>query len=144
MTQKQINNMTNLYQALELALSNPSWNKHYQLKEPTVEKLIRDTIPDLPGFSGTVRTADQSELSMLLSKKLQEECDEAIAEILLTEPGKSTDALIAELADVLEVVRGIAYNHNICLTQIQTIAEEKRAARGGFERGIVLVKPSDK
>lgn len=104
------------------------------------EKLIRDTIPDLPGFSGTTRKASAKELPMLLCRKLQEECDEAIAELLL----EDLEALTQELADIFEVILAMAYHNGIEMSDVYSIAETKRSQRGGFQSGLVLTKPSDK
>lgn len=104
------------------------------------EKLIRDGIPDLPGFNGEVRTATAEQMPMLLSRKLQEECDEVIAEALLDD----LQALTEELADVYEVLLGIAHHYGIDFQQVTQAAEAKRSERGGFQNGTVLVNPLDK
>jgi predicted house-cleaning noncanonical NTP pyrophosphatase (MazG superfamily) len=98
------------------------------------EKLIRDSIVTSADFSGKFRIAEQFEMPQLLLDKLREEMHEVAIEVNKND----TAALTEELADVLEVVRAIADYHDICLTQIQTVAEEKRKARGGFNLGVVL------
>lgn len=67
-------------------------------------KLVRDKVPDLIRASGRtphVRTLGRGEYRSALRDKLSEEVDELIA-------AQSTDAIIEEAADVLEVLTAIA------------------------------------
>lgn len=104
------------------------------------EKLIRDNIVTSDNFAGKFRIAENNEITSLLINKLNEEVAEAIKEM----QHQSKEALIEELADVLEVVRAIAENNNICLAELQNATQQKRDKRGGFEQRIVLTEPSNK
>lgn len=106
------------------------------------EKLIRDEIPNLPDFSGSTRIASEKEMPMLLAKKLQEECDEAIAELLLIDPGMPNQDLTEELADIFEVILAMAFHTGIDMTKVYDIANDKRTQRGGFQNGVILVQSS--
>ncbi len=46
--------------------------------------------------------------------------------------------IIAELADVLEVVDGLCKAYSISLSEIKQIKEEKYKPRGGFEQGLYI------
>ncbi len=46
--------------------------------------------------------------------------------------------IIAELADVLEVVDGLCKAYSISLSEIKQIKEEKYKTRGGFEQGLYI------
>lgn len=104
------------------------------------EKLIRDNIVTGANFAGKFRIANDTELPSLLINKLNEEVAEAIHEM----QHQSRDALVEELADVLEVVRAIAGHYDICLSELQNVTQQKRDKRGGFEQRIVLTEPSNK
>lgn len=98
------------------------------------EKLVRDRIPQIieadTGAPAQVRVADNAELRQLLLAKLAEETAE-----FRVDPG------VAELADLLEVVRGLADAHGIALADLEAEADRKRAARGGFQAGYVWRAP---
>ena len=95
-------------------------------------KLVRDNIPDIIEAGGkecTVEIVDGEELVKLLNEKLQEEIDEYIA---------SND--IEELADIMEVIYGILHNRGITIEELETIRLKKKEERGGFSKGIKLLK----
>ncbi len=95
-------------------------------------KLIRDNIPDIIEAGGkkcTVKTVEGDELVKLLNEKLQEEVDEYIA---------SND--IEELADIMEVVHSILHNRGVTVEELETIRLKKKEERGGFSKGIKLLK----
>ncbi|HZJ57124.1 MAG TPA: nucleoside triphosphate pyrophosphohydrolase [Clostridia bacterium] len=95
-------------------------------------KLIRDNIPDIIEASGkrcTVETVEGEELVKLLNEKLQEEVDEYIA---------SND--IEELADIVEVIRGILHNRGVTVEELEGIRFKKKEERGGFSGGIKLLE----
>ena len=55
---------------------------------------------------------------------------------------ENPEELIAELADVLEVIDGILQQQNINMQEVLKRKEKKREKVGGFERGIYLKKTS--
>ena len=98
-------------------------------------KLVRDRIPDIIGVDGgafRIRIAGTEELLALLSEKLLEEVHEVIA---------ATDerAAIEELADVLEVIHAYASCLGVGMPEIDKVRQAKRAVRGGFGEGVVLI-----
>lgn len=97
------------------------------------EKLIRDLIPELAASNGdylTVRTARPGELPGLLRAKLAEEATEAIT--------ADDDALLDELADVIEAVRALGAHHGYSPADIETARAAKATTRGAFVQRLVL------
>lgn len=98
----------------------------------TYNKLVRDGIPAIIEASGkrcTVETVEGKELIKLLNQKLQEEVDEYIA---------SND--VEELADIMEVIYSILHNKGIAIEELESIRLGKKEERGGFSKGIKLLK----
>jgi len=99
------------------------------------EKLVRGLIPRRHQ-GGTYRVAKDHERMDLLRAKLLEEVGEFLAEPV--RPGH-------EAADVLEVMLSILTEGNrqqtraLTLQHLVQVTEDKRAERGGFDVGIVLV-----
>ncbi len=107
----------------------------------TFGKLVRDLVPvkiRRHGELADVYQPDRAELAALVKAKLVEE---ALEHFWSTEPGDA----IEELADVLELVRTAARVHGVDLSAVEKEASKKRAERGGFEHGVVLVetRPAD-
>ncbi len=98
-------------------------------------KLVRDKIPTMIGRNNenvqSYKAKPESLLS-LLKDKLVEEANEF-------KWARNDEENIEELADVLEVIRGVCKLYNLTLENLERIADEKREKRGGFEDGIVLV-----
>lgn len=95
-------------------------------------KLVRDKIPKIIAADGKkfeTRIASKQEHAELLEKKLQEEVNEFIA-----------DKNLEELADVMEVLFGLAKNLGYSEEDLIKKREAKREDRGGFDEGIVLEK----
>jgi predicted house-cleaning noncanonical NTP pyrophosphatase (MazG superfamily) len=93
-------------------------------------KLVRDKIPQIIETSGSkceIRIADKDEHYNLLEAKLKEEVEEFLE-----------DKNIEELADVMEVLFGLADNLGYSEEDLVRKLEEKREERGGFKDGIVL------
>jgi predicted house-cleaning noncanonical NTP pyrophosphatase (MazG superfamily) len=98
-------------------------------------KLVRDKIPEIIEASGKkfeTRVASKEEHTELLEKKLQEEVNEFIE-----------DKNLDELADIMEVVFGLARNLGYSEEDLNRKRDEKKEERGGFEEGIVLEKVLD-
>ena len=99
-------------------------------------KLVRDKIPQIieeDGRKCDVRTADRKEHYELLEAKLKEEVKEFLE-----------DKNLEELADVMEVLYGLADNLGYSEEELNRKRIEKREKRGGFKEGIVLLKSYEK
>lgn len=95
-------------------------------------KLVRDKIPEIIEVDGRkceIRIADKKEHYVLLEAKLEEEVKEFLE-------AKNLE----ELADVMEVLFGLADRLGYSEEDLITKREEKREERGGFSEGIVLEK----
>lgn len=95
-------------------------------------KLVRDDIPKVIEESNNkseIEVVKGEELSKLLNEKLQEEVNEYL---------ESND--IEELADILEVIHGILHNKGITIEELESIRSNKKEERGGFLKGIKLLK----
>jgi predicted house-cleaning noncanonical NTP pyrophosphatase (MazG superfamily) len=95
-------------------------------------KLVRDKIPEIiikSGKSCIVQRASAEEKSELLKAKLREDVKEFLEE-----------ENIEELADIMEVLFGLANNLGYSEKDLIKKREEKREERGGFIEGVVLEK----
>lgn len=93
-----------------------------------VGKLVRDRIPELIRESGRtphVVTLSTSAYRSALLDKLHEEAAELSA-------AQTTESVLEEAADVLEVIAAIAVEHGATLDTIGEAARTKREKRGGF------------
>ena len=93
-------------------------------------KLVRDKIPAVIEASGKkfdIRKANKEEHYKLLETKLKEEVNEFLE-----------DKNLEELADVMEVLFGLAENMGYSEEDLVKKRIEKREERGGFREGIVL------
>ena len=93
-------------------------------------KLVRDLIPEIIKASGKEATFDivNDEVAFeYLVKKLDEEVTEF-----------KTDQNLEELADVLEVLFGLAKKLGYSEQDLLNKRQEKKEARGGFEKNIIL------
>lgn len=93
--------------------------------------MVRDLIPEVIAASGKeCRTSrvEGEEIINGLQAKLLEEFQEFI------DSGRDLE----ELADILEVVDGLAFHLGSSFEEIMEIKRKKREKRGGFEKGIWL------
>lgn len=100
-----------------------------------MEKLIRDKIPDIVSSKGetlNIRTAVGDEFRNFLLDKILEEAAEVRS-------AQNEEELAEELADLLTVIKGIGDHLNI-EDKIFEAAKKKYEERGGFEKGIILIK----
>lgn len=98
-------------------------------------KLVRDLIPQIiknDGKKADIHTASNKEYSVLLEAKLKEEVEEYLE-------AKNLE----ELADVMEVLVGLANNLGFTEEELFNKRLIKREKRGGFEKKIVLEKIYD-
>ncbi|HEY6021268.1 MAG TPA: nucleoside triphosphate pyrophosphohydrolase [Candidatus Paceibacterota bacterium] len=95
-------------------------------------KLVRDKIPEIIKKSGEVpiiRKAEGLELRAALIDKLHEEVEEF-------RQASGKDAILEELADILEVVYALGYSYSGELELIE-VSVKKRKERGGFSEGFI-------
>lgn len=93
-------------------------------------KLIRDKIPEIIEKSGKafkVRRLSDEEVILFAEKKLSEELGEYLA-----------DRNPEELADLLEVIYALGDRLGYPKEALEALRLKKKAARGGFEEGILL------
>ena len=98
---------------------------------PEYHKLVRDKIPEIIRNGGEVpkvRILEQEEYLACLEKKLDEEVTEF-----------HQDKNAEELADILEVVYALAEGIGCSKDELLSLCDQKRAARGGFEKRIFLI-----
>lgn len=100
-------------------------------KQPTMEKLVRDKIPQIIMPEHQTRYAfvqiPEEQAMYWLKKKLQEEVDEFNA-----------DESIAELADILEVVIAIASTKGYALEELEAERVAKAQRNGKFTKRILM------
>lgn len=111
--------------------------KYYRKRNAKIfGKLVRDKIPTNIAEGGeTVREAKlaKNDLQIGLAGKLLEELDELLR-------ASSAEDSAAELADILEVLKGLALCSGHSWSKIKRMAKEKAAKRGGFKDGKVLIE----
>jgi predicted house-cleaning noncanonical NTP pyrophosphatase (MazG superfamily) len=96
----------------------------------TYNKLVRDKIPEIIKADGracetAIVTGDEK--YKLLEAKLQEEVNEFLE-----------DKNLEELADVMEVLFGLADSLGYSEEELLKVRDKKREERGGFKEGIML------
>jgi predicted house-cleaning noncanonical NTP pyrophosphatase (MazG superfamily) len=100
----------------------------------TVGKLVRDKIPDVIRQSGRtprVTRLPADAYRSALMHKLHEEVAELTA-------AQTTESMLEEAGDVLEVLAAIATEHGATIDTIVEAAGKKRAERGGFTKRLWL------
>lgn len=94
-------------------------------------KLVRDKIPDIIRQDGRVpivRVIEGTTLTEALNTKLFEEHQEFLA-------ANDEKAKLEELADLMEVIFGLAKQFGATREEVLALGDSKRLARGGFEMG---------
>lgn len=95
-------------------------------------KLVRDKIPEIIEESGRkcdIKIMPKEEHSKLLEEKLKEEVNEFLQ-----------DKNLEELADIMEVLIGLAQNLGYSEDDLLEKRLAKKNERGGFKEGIKLLK----
>ncbi len=95
------------------------------------EKLIRDKLQEILAQKDIETTCTKIEGKQLL-KALQEKLVEETKECMVDDKNE----ILAELADVIEVIHAIAKACDFSLDQIEQARVKKHADRGGFDEGI--------
>lgn len=94
-------------------------------------KLVRDKIPQICRQNGDmpeIRTLDRDEYLSKLDSKLREEVDELL---------EAHD--LAEVADVLEVLRAIVVARGSSMEEVEAIRTAKAEERGTFNKRVYLI-----
>jgi predicted house-cleaning noncanonical NTP pyrophosphatase (MazG superfamily) len=106
------------------------------LKMIQYNKLVRDKIPDIISSNGEepiTRILNDEEHKEMLDKKLLEEVKEYL------ESGE-----VEELADILEVIRGICTIKKMSFDYVLKLMELKKEKRGGFDNKVFLIEVNNK
>ena len=96
------------------------------------DKLVRDKIPAIIETAGKTPLTERippEDMQSALDRKLQEEVNEYLE-----------SHSVEEMADVLEVIHGIAFHTGIDWNQVEAERLRKKEERGGFEEGIRLIE----
>ena len=99
------------------------------------DKLVRDKIPEIIIASGKRPVADllpAEDMPAALDRKLMEEMQEFF-----------DSRRIEEMAEILEVLHGIAFISGVSWDAVERERIRKREERGGFEKGIRLLRVED-
>jgi predicted house-cleaning noncanonical NTP pyrophosphatase (MazG superfamily) len=100
------------------------------------QKLVRDAIPANIAAKGERvsfgRLAQEEAITALVGKLFEEGLEVSAA--------SSSELRVEELADVLEVLRGLAAVEKVDWNDLVTVANHKREKRGGFENQTVLLE----
>lgn len=102
-------------------------------------KLVRDRIPAIiesAGKTAVWREVRDEELRHALRAKALEEAHELL-------DAADDNALLSELADLLEVIDHILYAYNLSREDLEADRRKKNDERGSFTRGIFLESVSD-
>lgn len=93
-------------------------------------KLVRDRIPEVIMDSGkecSWNIIAEADLEAALVRKLEEELQEF-----------KENPCVEEAADLLEVIEGLCHFYGWPASEVLRAKAEKKAERGGFEKGIML------
>lgn len=99
------------------------------IKSFKMNKLIRDQIPQQMLAKGIVmhnRVMEKDEFIQKLKEKLLEESKEV-------KQSRSTEELLEELADVLEVIHALSSASDLSIEQVEEKRLEKQNQKGGFD-----------
>lgn len=99
-----------------------------------LNKLVRDKVPSLvtkDGGSYSLKLLSPLEHQHEITKKLHEEISEYDA-------ATSKDAALEELVDIVELIHAALKLHDVSVDDFDTLRQQKRKRKGGFEKGIFL------
>jgi predicted house-cleaning noncanonical NTP pyrophosphatase (MazG superfamily) len=98
------------------------------------DKLIRDRMPEVIEAEGhfcRTEILDDAAYIHALKRKLVEEADEVLK-------ASSPDEIIAELADLCEVIDALLVASDIRREALEVVQEERRRSRGAFAKRLLL------
>jgi predicted house-cleaning noncanonical NTP pyrophosphatase (MazG superfamily) len=96
----------------------------------SLEKLVRDKVAVGMRNAGILASGcklDAHEYAVELRKKLIEEASEV-------KVARNREGLVAELADVLEVLRAICKHEEVSMDAVEAQLQSARESKGGFEQ----------
>jgi predicted house-cleaning noncanonical NTP pyrophosphatase (MazG superfamily) len=102
------------------------------------DKLVRDRIPEIieqAGKAATWRTLRDGEFRLALKAKALEEARELF--------DATDEALLAELADLEEVVEAILTTYGHSREELEAVREKKNKDRGAFTQRLFLESVGD-
>jgi predicted house-cleaning noncanonical NTP pyrophosphatase (MazG superfamily) len=106
---------------------------------PTYNKLVRDKIPQIIESKGkkfSIKVLNDEDYIKYLKEKAYEELDEYCA-------AETDGEAMEELADLLEVIRGLAVHHGSSIEEVEALRIDKADKRGGFEKKVFLIGVED-
>ena len=104
------------------------------MKRKTYNKLIRDKIPEIIKRDNAIpkiSILNDEQFAMALKEKLVEEAKELLE-------AKTSEEILNELSDVLELVESITTNNKLTITEVEKQKLVKKEKRGGFEKKLFL------
>lgn len=122
---------------------DPRHPYHYLLthQDECLPKLIRDRMDEriiADGFEPRLSNVDPFKIVAALWEKLDEEKAEVIAAAKL-HSREGHDALVEELADVVAIIRSLAYRYACDWAEVLDAEAVKAHERGRFLRGLQLL-----
>lgn len=106
---------------------------------PVYNKLIRDKILDVlieKKLEYSSRVLDEKEYEMAIKAKFHEEISEF-------EKAETSEEIISELADILELIHAAVQLQNTSFEQLEEIRKQKKNSRGGFDKKLFLIEVKD-
>jgi predicted house-cleaning noncanonical NTP pyrophosphatase (MazG superfamily) len=104
------------------------------MNRKTCNKLIRDNIPEIikkNGANPKISVLDDDKFKVALKEKLVEEAKELLE-------AKTSEKILNELSDVLQLLESIARNNNTTISDVEKQKEQKKIERGGFDKKLFL------
>jgi len=104
------------------------------MKRKTYNKLIRDKIPEIIKKDNAIpkiSILNDEQFAIALKEKLVEEAKELLE-------AKTSEEILNELSDVLELVESITTNNKLTITEVEKQKLVKKEKRGGFEKKLFL------
>lgn len=104
------------------------------MEKTKYDKLVRDLIGNIISANGDIphtRVLDDHEFASALKKKIIEEAQELCE-------AETPEEMMAELADILELIEAFEQHHQLDHARVEQIKNDKRLKRGGFSKRIFL------
>ena len=104
------------------------------MNRKTYNKLIRNKIPEIIKKDNAIpkiSILNDEQFAIALKEKLVEEAKELLE-------AKTSEEILNELSDVLELVESITTNNKLTITEVEKQKLVKKEKRGGFEKKLFL------
>jgi predicted house-cleaning noncanonical NTP pyrophosphatase (MazG superfamily) len=95
-----------------------------------IQKLVRDKIPLMLNRQPDI-IEDDTRFKALLRQKMMEE-------LLELQEATNLEALLEEVADLMDVVDEFLHMHGLCIREAADVSKHKREMRGGFANRYAL------